>query len=462
MQARACLCQRGQRGLQEPSPQVLLTVGQVTHQSGVRAATTDPTWEQNFRFFVANPNHQSLEVEVRDSRSQKEIGGLRVYLKKLMAAQDMVMERQFPLRTYEQDSALCMTLILRILTPDITPEWLESEMTPAQHVEEEETTSRKRKQPDLPHPSTQTMEDKEEGAGEGTGEKWEEEVKEGEGDEGEASSPAAEGEEKEKRPVASPDSDSVPDIRRRKQTEATSPPSKEEEERGEHGVGRVQVTLRYSVARQQLVVVIHRVINLKALDKEGKKLPDPYVAVHLSRERDSRTKRETAVSKHTLNPVFDTQLTYDVSTSEVPKRRLEMAVRNETGLFSSSPKVLGTALIPLSSMDIKEPVTQWLDLAPEGFATPTTLTYSKAWCLHSSVWTAGPGVCTALCGLQGLVSAQLCVDCRAWCLHSSVWTAGSGVCTALCGLQGLVSAQLCVDCSAWCLHSSVWTAGSEL
>ena len=50
--------------MEEPSPFTLLTVGQTTKESVVRAATTEPRWEQNFRFFVANPNHQNLEIEV--------------------------------------------------------------------------------------------------------------------------------------------------------------------------------------------------------------------------------------------------------------------------------------------------------------------------------------------------------------------------------------------------------------
>ena len=56
--------QRGKKTMEEPSPFTLLTVGQTTKESVVRAATTEPRWEQNFRFFVANPNHQNLDIEV--------------------------------------------------------------------------------------------------------------------------------------------------------------------------------------------------------------------------------------------------------------------------------------------------------------------------------------------------------------------------------------------------------------
>lgn len=167
----------------------------------------------------------------------------------------------------------------------------------------------------------------------------------------------------------------VADVRRRKPSASTSLASKPEEESGEYGLGRLQLTLRYSAARQQLVVVIHKVVHLKAPEREGRKLPDPYVSVYLVQDKDNRAKRDTPVLKHTLSPVFDTQLTYDVSAGEVGKRMLEVTVKNETSILSSAPKVLGTALVTLASLDVKETITQWLDLAPEGSATATRLTY---------------------------------------------------------------------------------------
>ena len=49
----------------EPSPYVTLNVGQKTEESNVVQDSTDPRWEQGFRFLVHDPNFQTLDVEVR-------------------------------------------------------------------------------------------------------------------------------------------------------------------------------------------------------------------------------------------------------------------------------------------------------------------------------------------------------------------------------------------------------------
>ena len=48
----------------EPCPYVTLNVGQKTEESNVVQDSTDPRWEQGFRFLVHDPNFQTLDVEV--------------------------------------------------------------------------------------------------------------------------------------------------------------------------------------------------------------------------------------------------------------------------------------------------------------------------------------------------------------------------------------------------------------
>lgn len=45
---------------------VYLTVGQNTQESTVRVNTTEPKWEENFRFLITSPYHQNLDLEVND------------------------------------------------------------------------------------------------------------------------------------------------------------------------------------------------------------------------------------------------------------------------------------------------------------------------------------------------------------------------------------------------------------
>ena len=48
-----------------------------------------------------------------------------------------------------------------------------------------------------------------------------------------------------------------------------------------------------------------------------------------------------------------------MNASEVQTRTLELSVRNETGMFSSSQKLLGMVLVDLTRLDPARAVTQW-------------------------------------------------------------------------------------------------------
>ena len=48
----------------EPDAYVELNVSQVTETSNVINDSTDPRWEQGFRFLVHDPNFQTLDVKV--------------------------------------------------------------------------------------------------------------------------------------------------------------------------------------------------------------------------------------------------------------------------------------------------------------------------------------------------------------------------------------------------------------
>ena len=50
---------------------------------------------------------------------------------------------------------------------------------------------------------------------------------------------------------------------------------------------------------------------------------------------------------------------YSVSESDLKTRSLEISVKNETGMFSSSQTLLGMALVDLGSLNTSKAVTQW-------------------------------------------------------------------------------------------------------
>jgi hypothetical protein len=48
----------------EPSPYVIVSVGQKTEESKIVYDSTDPRWEQGFRFLVHDPNFQTVDFKV--------------------------------------------------------------------------------------------------------------------------------------------------------------------------------------------------------------------------------------------------------------------------------------------------------------------------------------------------------------------------------------------------------------
>ncbi|XP_055860420.1 extended synaptotagmin-2-like isoform X3 [Biomphalaria glabrata] len=118
---------RGKKSLQEPSPQATISVGQQKFDSAIKYNTIEPKWEENYRFLLRNPNYQNLEIELKDSKTKKVIGGKVIKLKELLDAEDMILDQKFHIKTSETDSYLQMRLCLRILTPTANPEWTDDQ-----------------------------------------------------------------------------------------------------------------------------------------------------------------------------------------------------------------------------------------------------------------------------------------------------------------------------------------------
>ncbi|GFN89709.1 extended synaptotagmin-like protein 2 [Plakobranchus ocellatus] len=339
---------RGKKTLQEPSPQATLSVGQQEMESGVRPNTNEPRWEESFRFMLHNPNYQNLEVEIKDTKTKKLIGGTLVKLKELLVAEDMVMDQKFHIKTSEGDSYVNMRLALRVLTPTANPEWMDDD-----DILIEESTKKKEAGSSV----------------DGVG--------------GAGSAQAAGSSVDRSANATSPGADqpSGREAAGDKEASATEsmesargPPAQEsglrqrnvpKNEAGDFGLGRVQMTFRYSQQRERLVIVVHKCSSLQPVEGDSKNLADPYVRMYLLPDKSSSSKKKTKVVKDELNPVFDETFEYSVSETELARRTLEVTVKNEVGMFSSSKTFMGTLLLDLSTLDISRAVTNWFDLAPE-------------------------------------------------------------------------------------------------
>lgn len=134
---------------------------------------------------------------------------------------------------------------------------------------------------------------------------------------------------------------------------------------GEAKLGRIQLTLRYSVPRQKLIIVVHKIANLPLPQNDPNNVPDPYVKLYLLPDRHKETKRKTAVMKDNCNPVYDEQFEYIISQGDLNTRMLDVSVCTQKGWLSTGSNVMGQIQLDLSEIDLTQPITNWFDLMPE-------------------------------------------------------------------------------------------------
>ena len=94
------------------------------------------------------------------------------------------------------------------------------------------------------------------------------------------------------------------------------------------------VSLHYDKIKQNLVLAIIKVANLKALPND--KIPDPYVKVHIMIRNKIKLKKKTAVMKQELNPVYNQKLEFPISAKDLENVKLVLAVKNHVPTRSGS------------------------------------------------------------------------------------------------------------------------------
>lgn len=99
----------------EPNPMVQVSVQDVTRESKVVYNTRHPVWEDAFRFFLHDPAHQDLDIQVKDDPRQTPLGSLSVPLSRLLSAPELTLTEPFALQHAAPNSRLHLTLVLRVL-----------------------------------------------------------------------------------------------------------------------------------------------------------------------------------------------------------------------------------------------------------------------------------------------------------------------------------------------------------
>ncbi|KAG8573448.1 hypothetical protein GDO81_012416 [Engystomops pustulosus] len=359
-----------------PNPYVLFSLGHNVQESKVKHKTIEPVWEQAFTFFVHNPKRQTLEVEVKDEYHQSSMGNLTIPLSKLLASDDLTMNQRFQLNNSGPNSVINMKIALRILYVD----------RPVRSPDEQHTSQVKRPsifkgKANSAMPTTPTAVTEAQKPPPTPKADANKKIENGEKESPQNASPqrptelhksssSLSGSSFTYSPSHLPMKEPTPSIA----SDISLPVATQELRQrlrqlqngtslGQSPLGQIQLTLRHSSHRNKLMVVVHSCRNLIAFSEEGS---DPYVRMYLLPDKRRSGRRKTHVYKKTLNPVFDQTFEFNVSLPELPRRTLDVAVKNSGGFLSRDKGLLGKLLLDLNSEEITKGWTQWYDLTEDG------------------------------------------------------------------------------------------------
>ncbi|KAF5307728.1 hypothetical protein FQR65_LT06599 [Abscondita terminalis] len=318
----------------KPDPYLLITVGKESQQTPVKKKTSDPVWEHGFNFLVPNPESDTLYFNLIDHKTGSGLGELTYNLSALAEKPDLTVNLQpFGLLKSGPLGKLTFSMHLKILKHFI-PE-VEDEPSALNRQDSASSIASNLSKKALSRESSVKSE-------------FEQLVNVQEEPEPELIDQTS----------ATLQSSTPPPAGLHHRTLSSTSSA------GDAGLGRIQLTLRYSVQRQRLIVVVHKIANLPLPMKDPTNIPDPYVKLYLLPGRSKESKKKTAVVKDNCNPVFDATFEYVLSQGELHTRQLEVTVATQKQLFSGS-NTMGQVLIDLGKLNLTQSNTFWFDLQPE-------------------------------------------------------------------------------------------------
>uniref|UniRef100_A0A4W4FQB6 C2 domain-containing protein n=1 Tax=Electrophorus electricus TaxID=8005 RepID=A0A4W4FQB6_ELEEL len=321
----------------DPSPLVQFRVGSKTAESKIRYKTNEPVWEETFVFHVHNPKTQELEVEVKDEKHECSLGTLTVPLTELLEAENMSLSQRFPLKSAGPSATLKMKLVLKVHTQTQKASKKKYILAKAQMHRHNnvtapsapittETTPIPERTPLLEPKLNSTQVEDSPVCLAHIGRS--------------SSNLAISGSQlhlNSKEPTPSIASDisnpyAAQELQHRLQELHNGSST------SYYPLGEVQLTVRHSLQRNKLIVVVHSCRNLIAFSDSGS---DPYVRLYLLPDKRRSGRRKTSTVKKTLNPVYDQTFEFSVSLVELHKRTLDIAVKNGGGILSKHKGLLG-------------------------------------------------------------------------------------------------------------------------
>lgn len=268
--------------------------------------TDAPVWEQGYTFLVANPENDTLQLKIVDQKTQNEIGKLTYILAHLMDKPNMeIVSQPHQLQKSGPESKIILAMSLRILKrSEPIPD---DESSQIEDVKEAPKTPLRKQDSRVSRSSTQDAGSIEEPLSSNTAANL-------------AASPPS--------PTASRTSDkSASSLERNPSIKSFGVDA--------NALGAIHMTVQYSVQRQRLIVIVHKIKNIPLKDPAN--IPDPYVKLYLLPGRSKDSKRKTVVIKDNCNPVYDATFEYLISTAEMNSSSLEVTVCTQ--------KVIGSPIL---------------------------------------------------------------------------------------------------------------------
>ncbi|ESO83943.1 hypothetical protein LOTGIDRAFT_183988 [Lottia gigantea] len=134
---------------------------------------------------------------------------------------------------------------------------------------------------------------------------------------------------------------------------------------GEVNYGKIPVTgemlfgLDFNRESGELRIDIQECKNIAAVDTKNKR-SDPYVKAYLLPDKSRNGKRKTKIKKHTLSPVFNEVLKYNISESELYSRSLWLTVWHNDKFGRND--FLGEVLVQFENYKFTDNSPRWYPL----------------------------------------------------------------------------------------------------
>lgn len=105
------------RAQSKPDPFVTVSLGKQIQQTNAVRRTDAPVWEQGYTFLVSNPENDTLHLKLTDQKTEKDLGTFSYVLRTLLDTPGMeIVAQPFQLQKSGPTSKITMSLALKVLS----------------------------------------------------------------------------------------------------------------------------------------------------------------------------------------------------------------------------------------------------------------------------------------------------------------------------------------------------------